>query len=82
MNRLRPVEIIVSFLFVLGLALPFVPIPGDGRTEMQVAFQAAGMSKPRQIHTHTGRAECVAMAHLLAYEDPANGRFTRVACLD
>ena len=73
-------DIVLSLLVVLGLALPFLPIPGDMRTRMEVRFQAPGMAAPRSFDVATTMSACTVLAHALEYDDAATGHYTRIAC--
>lgn len=73
----------VAGALVLGaLALPFMPMFGDGATQMQVRFRTNEMAKPRAFTTRTSRNVCTVMAAALSYESPDTGEYTRVACDD
>ena len=73
-------DLALSLVMVLGLALPFVPLPGDMGTRMGVEFRAPGMAAPRSFHVTTTLSACVVLARALAYDDAATGNFTRIAC--
>jgi len=73
-------EIILSLLVLLGLALPFLPLPGDMRTRMEVRFQAPGMTAPRSFDVSTTVSACTVLARALEYDDAATGHYTRIAC--
>jgi hypothetical protein len=69
-----------SLLVFLGLALPFIPIPGDRTTGIVVQFRTAGMAEPASFAASTTSSICHALAASMAYEDPASGGFTRIDC--
>ncbi len=73
-------DLVLSLVMLLGLALPFVPLPGDMGTRMEVQFRAPGMTAPRSFHVTTTLSACVVLARALAYDDAATGNFTRIAC--
>jgi hypothetical protein len=73
-------DIVLSLLVVLGLALPFLPLPGDMGTRMEVRFRAPGMEAPRSFGVNTTMSACAVLARSLEYDDPATGHFTRIAC--
>ncbi|HVM80027.1 MAG TPA: hypothetical protein VMU06_13480 [Stellaceae bacterium] len=70
---------LVAFI-ALSLALPFVPVPGDGTMRMKVARRADGTVEPVKAKTQAPKSVCEVLAFSLAYEDPATGGYTRVAC--
>ena len=73
-------DMIAAGFVLLALALPFVPMPGDGTARMQVHFRTGDMSKPRAFSTETSRRVCTVMAAALDYENPTTGEYTHVAC--
>ena len=73
-------DILLSLLVMLGLALPFLPLPGDMRTRMEVHFQAPGMTAPRSFSVATTVSACTVLARALEYDDTATGHYTRIAC--
>ena len=64
---------------LLGLAAPFMPIPGDRPTRIAVAFQNTGMDEPARFTAHTTDNICHVLAAVLTFEDP-NGGYTRIDC--
>lgn len=73
-------DLLVGALLLIPLALPFLPVPGDGAARMKVHFRTAAMAQPRHFSTETSRSTCAIMAAALTYENPATGEYTRVAC--
>ena len=73
-------DMIIGTLLLLVLALPFVPIPGDGATRMRVHFRTGEMTHPRDFTTETSRSICTVMAAALTYEDRDTGEYAQVAC--
>ena len=73
-------DMVVAALLLLILALPFLPIPGDGTARMRVHFRTGQMTDPRAFTTETSRSVCTVMAAALSYEDPQTGEYTHVAC--
>jgi hypothetical protein len=73
-------DMVVAALLLFLLALPFLPIPGDGVARMQVHFRTGQMSDPGGFTTETSRSVCTVMAAALSYEDPHTGEYTHVAC--
>jgi hypothetical protein len=73
-------ERLVATMIVIGLALPFVPVPGDGMAHMKaVRREEAGMH-PVKVDTQAPKSVCKVLAFSLAYENPETGAYTRVAC--
>ncbi|MGE5201045.1 MAG: hypothetical protein ACM3O6_03170 [Acidobacteriota bacterium] len=70
---------LVAFI-ALSLALPFVPVPGDALVHMKVTGRADGSVAPVKAKTDAPLSVCAVFAFSLAYEDPATGGYTRVAC--
>ena len=75
-------DIAVSLFILLGLAVPFVPVPGDHETLMEVRFHTSGMAKPHVFSAQTQHSICAVMSSALAYEDPRTGEYTRIRCED
>jgi hypothetical protein len=75
-------DIAVSLLILIGLAVPFVPVPGDRLTQMEVRFHTRGMAKPQAFNTQTQHSICAVMASALAFDDPRTGEYTRIRCED
>lgn len=69
-----------SLLVFFGLALPFIPLPGDRITRIGVQFRTAEMAAPASFTARTTGNICQALAASMAYEDPAGGSFTRIDC--
>lgn len=75
-------EIALSFVVFLGLALPFMPVPGDGLTRMDVHFHTSGMARPHAFTAQTKRSICQVLAATLAFESPETGEYTRITCAE
>ncbi|HXP12409.1 MAG TPA: hypothetical protein VN795_02025 [Stellaceae bacterium] len=75
-------DIAVSLFILLGLAVPFVPVPGDRETQMEVRFHTSGMAAPHAFSTQTRHSICAVMSTALAFEDPRTGEYTRISCED
>ena len=73
-------DIALSLLVLLGLALPFLPVPGDGTTRMHVLFHTDAMNHPRDFSVTTTRSVCELMAAALAFENRQAGTYTRISC--
>ena len=72
-------DLAISFLALLALAIPFMPIPGDHETRMYVRFHARGAA-PHAFTAYTLHSVCTMMATALAYNDPKTGQYTRISC--
>jgi hypothetical protein len=75
-------EVAISLIILLGLSVPFLPVPGDYMTRMEVRFYARGMATPHAFTARTLHNICTVMAAALAYEDPQTGQYTRITCED
>jgi hypothetical protein len=75
-------DVVVAALLLFMLALPFLPIPGDGTARMRVSFRTGQMPDARAFTAETSRSVCTVMAAALTYEDPSTGDYTRIACGD
>ena len=73
-------DLLLGTLVLIPLALPFMPVPGDGAAHMKVHFRTAAMATPHYFATETSRSTCAIMAAALTYENPATGEYTHVAC--
>ena len=73
-------EAVVSLLVLIGLALPFVPLPGDKPTRIVVEYRTPAMTEPIHFAARTKRSICAALATTLSYGDPRQDDFTRVDC--
>jgi hypothetical protein len=73
-------ETTLAVLVVIGLALPFVPIPGQHLTRIAVRFQTADMPRPSSFIVHTSSNICYVLSTLLSYQDPGSGEFVQVNC--
>jgi len=69
-----------SFVVLFGLALPFIPLPGDHMTRMAVRFRTEAMAVPKGFTAYTPANICAVLAAAMAYEDQASGHFTRIDC--
>ena len=75
-------DIAAGVIVAAALALPFVPLPGDGAARMKVHFRTGDAAKPQSFSTETSQSVCNMMAATLTYEDPKDGAFTHVKCSD
>ncbi|HEV8016124.1 MAG TPA: hypothetical protein VGP48_11355 [Stellaceae bacterium] len=73
-------EASLALVVAAGLAIPFVPIPGEHSTRIAVRFQTADMPRPGSFTVHTSSNMCRVLAALLSYEDAATGEFVRIDC--
>ncbi len=72
-------ERLLATCIVASLALPFIPVPGDGTAHMKVIRHDADVAKVKVI-TEAPRSVCEVLAFSLAYENAQTGAYTRVAC--
>jgi len=72
-------ERLVATCIVASLALPFIPVPGDGVAQMKAVRHDTEVAKVKVL-TEAPRSVCEVLAFSLAYEDPATGAYQRVAC--
>ncbi|HTZ80290.1 MAG TPA: hypothetical protein VMC10_20445 [Stellaceae bacterium] len=73
-------ERLLAICIVASLALPFIPVPGDGTAHMKLIRNDAVEPKPVKVSTEAPRSVCEVLAFSLAYEDPATGAYQRVHC--
>ena len=69
-----------SFLVFLGLAVPFIPIPGDRSTRIAVQFRATAMNEPTRFTARTRTSICTVLAAVMAYDNPTDGGYTHIDC--
>lgn len=79
-QRLNWRERLAAVLVVLGLALPFVPVPGDGVARMNIAHRSETALKSAQFTTQAPLSVCMVLAYSLDYENPETGGYTHIAC--
>ena len=70
----------LSFLVLLGLALPFIPLPGDRPTRIAIHFQGSDPADRKSVTGRTSATICQVLALAMAYEEPTNGGHLRVHC--
>ena len=70
----------LSFVVMLGLAVPFIPVPGDHVNRIAVQFQTGAMATPASFTARTKNSICRVLAIVLAYENPTEGGYTRIVC--
>jgi hypothetical protein len=73
-------DAVAGLIVVAALALPFLPLPGDGTAPMRVSFRTESSDTPQMLSTETSSSLCAVMAAALTYEDPGTGTFTEVKC--
>jgi len=73
-------EATLALIVALGLALPFVRIPGEHPTRIAVRFQTADMARPGGFTVHISSNICYVLRALLSYQDPASGEFVQIFC--
>jgi hypothetical protein len=67
-------------LALLGLALPFIPVPGDHLTRIVVQFRRSEMAEPTRFTADTTTTICQVLAASMAYQNPVQGYYTRIGC--
>ena len=70
----------LALVVLLGLAVPFLPIPREHSTRIAVRFQTADMPRPNSFTVHTSSHICHVLAALLSYQDPDSGEFMQITC--
>lgn len=70
----------LALLVAVGLAIPFVPVPGEHPTRIAVRFRTSDMPRPGSFIVHTSSNICHVLAALLSYEDPTTGEFVQINC--
>ena len=73
-------ERLLATAIVMGLALPFIPVPGDGMAHMKAVRRDEATTQPVKVATQAPRSVCAVLAFSLAYENHETGAYTRVAC--
>jgi len=73
-------ERLLATAIFAGLALPFIPVPGDGMAHMKAVRRDEAATPPVKVSTQAPRSVCEVLAFSLAYENPETGAYTRVAC--
>ena len=73
-------ERLLATMIVASLALPFIPVPGDGMAHMKAVRRDETTTGPVKVATQAPRSVCEVLAFSLAYENPETGAYTRVAC--
>jgi hypothetical protein len=73
-------DAVAALIVVAALALPFLPVPGDGAADMKVNFRTGTGEPPQVLSTETSSSLCTVMAAALSYDDPSTGTFTKVRC--
>jgi hypothetical protein len=73
-------EASLALVVAAGLAIPFVPIPGEHSTRIAVRFQTADMPRPGSFTVHTSSNICRVLSTLLSYADASSGEFVQIDC--
>ncbi len=73
-------DLAFAVVVLLGLALPFIPVPGDRMTRIAVRFQTTGMNAPGNFTTRTTRSICSILSAVMSYEDREAGEYLKVDC--
>ena len=79
-ERLSWRERLLATGIVASLALPFIPVPGDGMAHMKAVRRDEAGTHPVKVSTQAPKSVCEVLAFSLAYENPETGAYTRVAC--
>jgi hypothetical protein len=75
-------DLVLSLAVFVGLALPLVPVPGDGLTRVDVRFRTGDMAGPHAFSVETKRSTCQVIEKVLAFENPETGEFAQVSCAE
>ena len=67
-------------LAFIGLAAPFMPVPGDHATRIAVHFRHVGATAARRFAAEGDASLCAVLAAALSFHDHASGSFTRIDC--
>lgn len=73
-------EAALALVVAFGLAIPFMPIPGERPTRIAVRFQTSDMARPSSFIVHTSATICHVLSALGSYGDPATGEFVQINC--
>jgi hypothetical protein len=73
-------EATLALIVVLGLALPFLRLPGEHPTRIAVRFQTTDMSRPGGFTVHISSNVCYVLRALLSYQDTSSGEFVQIFC--
>ena len=73
-------ERFLATAILASLALPFIPVPGDGMARMKAVCREEAGTHPVKVTTQAPKSVCEVLAFSLAYENPETGAYTRVAC--
>jgi hypothetical protein len=73
-------EATLALIVLLGLALPFVRVPGEHPTRIAVRFQTADMPRPSGFTVHISSGICYLMRSVLSFQEPSSGEFVQISC--
>jgi hypothetical protein len=73
-------EATLALIVLLGLALPFIRVPGEHSTRIAVRFQTADMPRPGGFTVHISSSICYVLQALLSYQGSSNGEFVQITC--
>jgi hypothetical protein len=73
-------EATLALIVALGLALPFLRMPGEHPTRIAVRFQTADMPRPGGFTVHISSNICYVLRELLSYQEPSGGEFVQITC--
>jgi hypothetical protein len=79
-RRIGFLEATLTLIVLLGLALPFMRVPGEHPTRIAVRFQTADMSRPTGFTVHISSSICYVMRALLSYQETSDGEFVQISC--
>src|SRR5579863_9130213 len=69
-----------SLLVLLGLALPFIPFPGDRVTRIAIQFRNTAKDEPTRFTARTSASICTVLAATMAYDNPQSGGYAHIDC--
>lgn len=73
-------EATLALLVAIGLALPFLRLPGEHPTRIAVRFQTSDMARPGGFTVHISSNICYVLRAILSYQDPSSGEFVQITC--
>jgi hypothetical protein len=73
-------EATLALIVLLGLAVPFVRVPGEHSTRIAVRFQTADMPRPGGFTVHISSTICHVLRAILTYQEPTSGEFVQITC--
>jgi hypothetical protein len=73
-------EATLALIVLLGLALPFVRVPGEHPTRIAVRFQTSDMPRPSGFTVHISSSLCYLMRSVLSFQESSSGEFVQITC--